>query len=140
MTKPCQGGRYILKNGELRLSSYPAGRLEIYLNGAWGTICDDLFGPHAASLACRLLGYDGATASYAIEAYYGQGSGQIWLDDLRCYGHETSMLECLNNGWGVHNCQHTEDVGVSCTGLRPIPIGKGLDRTCRDYTVRRMRL
>ena len=34
-----------------------AGRLEIYLNGRWGTICDNAFGPEEATLACNQLGY-----------------------------------------------------------------------------------
>ena len=33
------------------------GRLEIYLNGRWGTICDDGFGRDDATLACNQLGY-----------------------------------------------------------------------------------
>ena len=34
-----------------------AGRLAIYLNGVWGTICDNGFGTDEATLACQQLGY-----------------------------------------------------------------------------------
>ena len=34
-----------------------AGRLEIYLNGHWGTICNIGFGSDDATLACNQLGY-----------------------------------------------------------------------------------
>ena len=49
--------------GELRFvnltGTFPsAGRLEIYLNGRWGTICDDGFGVDDAILACNQLGYE----------------------------------------------------------------------------------
>ena len=37
------------------------GRLEINLNGRWGTICDDGFGPSDARLACNQLGYSSYT-------------------------------------------------------------------------------
>ena len=47
-------------------------------------------------------------------AYYGQGSGPIWLDDVLCTGRETSILECRANPIGVHNCGHNEDVGILC--------------------------
>lgn len=34
-----------------------AGRLEIYLNDEWGTVCDDGFAAAEAETACRQLGY-----------------------------------------------------------------------------------
>ena len=34
-----------------------SGRLEIYVRGQWGTVCDDSFGFTEAELACRQLGF-----------------------------------------------------------------------------------
>ena len=36
------------------------------------------------------------------------------MDDMNCGGKELDIADCGFGGWGVHNCQHGEDVGVSC--------------------------
>jgi len=45
---------------------------------------------------------------------YGAGSGQIWLERVRCNGTETSITDCQHRDWGRHNCTHKNDVSVSC--------------------------
>ena len=45
------------------------------------------------------------------------GLGPIFLDELTCRGEEASLLQCISNPIGVHNCDHSEDAGVRCEGV-----------------------
>ena len=93
--------------------SYNAGRVEVYYNGAWGTVCDDGWDINDAHVVCRQLGFPNAVDAYQ-SAHYGQGTGQIWLDDVNCLGNELSLFSCRHKGVGSHNCGHSEDASVRC--------------------------
>ena len=49
------------------------------------------------------------------KAYFGEGQGMIWLDDLKCRNDDQNFFECAHAAWGVHDCTHGEDVGVVCS-------------------------
>lgn len=89
------------------------GRVEVLNNGVWGTVCDDNWDNNDAKVACRMLGLGGGRAMK--EAYYGAGTGTIWLDEMGCSGNELSLFDCRHNTIGSHDCSHSEDAGVVCT-------------------------
>ncbi|KFP51409.1 Macrophage receptor MARCO, partial [Cathartes aura] len=86
------------------------GRVEVFHQGSWGTICDDGWSTQDATVVCRMLGYNRALSAFTATA----GTGQIWLDDVNCRGNELSILDCQKPDWGVNNCSHNEDAGVEC--------------------------
>ncbi|XP_062815413.1 scavenger receptor cysteine-rich domain-containing group B protein isoform X1 [Anolis carolinensis] len=104
------------KDGFLRLvngSHRCEGRVELFLLSQWGTVCDDAWDLKDARVVCRQLGC-GRAVTASGEARYGQGTGYIFLDNLKCKGDEASLLRCSHIRWNVHNCDHSEDAGARC--------------------------
>lgn len=51
------------------------------------------------------------------QAYFGQGQGEIYLENVQCNGSENSLEDCPASELGVHDCNHSEDAGVRCQGM-----------------------
>uniref|UniRef100_A0A8C6WV95 Uncharacterized protein n=1 Tax=Neogobius melanostomus TaxID=47308 RepID=A0A8C6WV95_9GOBI len=117
--------------GEVRLAnggdSSCSGRVEVFHQGQWGTVCDDSWDLNDAQVVCRQVGCSRAQAA-PPQAAFGQGTGPIWMDDVRCFGSEPSITDCNHNGFGIHNCGHAEDAGVVCDQIPVYQFVCGRDR------------
>jgi deleted-in-malignant-brain-tumors protein 1 len=89
------------------------GRVEVCLNGNWGTVCDDGWDASAARVVCRQLGFPDEQSFAYIESHFGEGIGSIAYDDVHCIGDENSFSDCFH--FEDHNCDHQEDAGVVCS-------------------------
>ncbi|MBW2463435.1 MAG: hypothetical protein JRH11_17425 [Deltaproteobacteria bacterium] len=94
-----------------------AGRLEVSIDGGatYGTVCDDAFDQNnnAANVVCRSMGY--SSGVLLDNGFVTDGTGTILIDNFNCPSWAGSIFDCRIPPFGVENCSHTEDVGVTCT-------------------------
>ena len=112
------------------------GRVEVFKDGKWGTVCDVRFDLHDGNIVCRELGY-GSVETIFPRGRQGQALGPIHLSNcqlatrnihtqpsenksllvpFRCTGTEEHLIDCpCTTGREVERqCKHTGDVGVLC--------------------------
>ncbi|XP_067661710.1 uncharacterized protein [Haliotis asinina] len=112
-------GQQVITVQNIRLVGGPnanSGRVEVLINGVWGTVCDDQWDDLDAAVVCRMLNYRNGGQAFPL-ARYGQGTGPIHLDDVRCDGDEERIDQCRMTT--ISNCQHSEDASVICDPSGP---------------------
>ena len=91
------------------------GRVEIFLLGHWGTVCDYNWDFIDAIVVCRQLGYLQAVEA-PRSAFFGAGSGPSWYYRVYCKGTESNLTECSKNTYNFGSaCPHSQDAGVVCS-------------------------
>lgn len=92
-----------------------AGRLEVFHNGSWGTVRNDLWDIEDAQVVCRQLGCGIALTDHVL-TWFGPGTGPIWLKQVECKGKEVALLDCKFQFSKEGENGHQEDVGLVCSG------------------------
>ena len=94
-------------------STEKEGRVEVFWNYQWSTICDNGWDDNDAVVLCKQLGYSGGSARGS--AYFGEGTGLLRFNNFNCSGTEQNIYGCIHNH-DVGYCSHQRDAGVVCTG------------------------
>lgn len=130
---------YYQAGGSMRLVEGPSsteGRVEVFHDGEWGTVCDDYIWHDEARVVCRAIGCTGDfDATILSPAQYGEGTGRIWLDDVQCDGTEEDLSECSHLEWGRHNCNHYEDLTIRCDCAAREPMCVPISEECPAGTL-----
>ncbi|TKS89140.1 T-cell differentiation antigen CD6 [Collichthys lucidus] len=113
-----------------------AGRVELWRDGRWGTVCDDQWDLQDANVVCAQLG-----CGYALEVTgqggsFPPGRGPVYLDELNCTGREENLWACPD-AQDEPDCGHKEDAGVVCSEMRAVRLAGGLDRCSGKVEVHR---
>ena len=105
------------------------GRVEVYYEDEWGTICDKGWGFDDADVLCYELGFEDADDLLSADEVP-DGKGKIWLEDTSCTGSEDYLRSCANGGVGNSTCDHSRDAGVQCSLTGKLCIeGEGIRAT-----------
>ncbi|XP_072043678.1 uncharacterized protein [Amphiura filiformis] len=87
------------------------GRVEVFLDGTWGSVCDKNWDLDDANVICRQLNL-GPAIEASCCGRFGQGTGAIHMTDVNCE-NSTDIHNCLWNG-NTASCDHSHDAGVVC--------------------------
>ncbi|XP_019861855.1 PREDICTED: neurotrypsin-like, partial [Amphimedon queenslandica] len=121
---PCIEGAVQLE-GDNKYKEF--GRVEVCINGTWGTICDNGWENNDATVVCRQLGYS-PYGAIAKASYFTEGWLPFHLYSVNCSGNESTLLNCSYSTTGT--CYNIQDAGAICQS-----VGVAYDN-CTDYTVR----
>ncbi|XP_005739845.2 T-cell differentiation antigen CD6-like [Pundamilia nyererei] len=114
-----------------------AGRVEVWKNEQWGTVCDDHWDLNDAHVVCAQLGCGYALNVTGQAGLFPLGKGPIYLDDLNCTGNEENLWSCPATREGDQDCGHKEDAGVVCSEMRGLRLTGGMDRCSGKLEVHR---
>ncbi|XP_023815853.1 T-cell differentiation antigen CD6 isoform X1 [Oryzias latipes] len=113
-----------------------AGRVEVWQNDMWGTVCDDQWDLRDADVVCAQHGCGYALNVTGQGGQFAPGRGPIHLDELNCTGREENLWACPSAG-NENDCGHKEDAGVTCSEMRAIRLTGGLDRCAGKVEIHR---
>merc|ERR1719445_102214 len=107
-----------------------SGRLEVFINGVWGTVCDDYNldddnqpDNNVALVVCRMLGLSGGRLVDSNGRFGEFNADPITVENLQCNGNEADITECRYTWFGtdprakrdvLQDCGHGEDIGIEC--------------------------
>ncbi|XP_070702784.1 T-cell differentiation antigen CD6-like isoform X2 [Pempheris klunzingeri] len=123
----------------VRLAGGPdrcAGRVELWRDGRWGTVCDDQWDLRDADVACGQLGCGYAISVTGQDGSFPPGRGPVHLDELNCTGKEENLWACPA-AQDEPDCGHKEDAGVVCSEMRAVRLTGGLDHCSGKVEIHR---
>ena len=102
-------------NNDLNLTK---GRVEVYVNGQWGTVCSDQWDLADGVVACQQLGFVTAYDALRMHSFGSNNNIPILVNNLECRGDENLIQDCPgifgNTSQNIVNCDHSQVAGLQC--------------------------
>ena len=128
--KRCEDGSIRLVEGIIE----QGGRVEVCLNGVWGSVCDDGWDTTDGHVVCKQMGFADlsefntnkiiivkqACVFIYIEPYvfsnshFGDGQYPIVYSNVNCGGWEDSLMDCHHTIVPEFSCSRENTAGVLC--------------------------
>ena len=93
-----------------------SGRLQVFYNGTWGSVCSNSMTTETVSLVCKELGCgnEGSLETISNDAKL---SGTAWLDHVECGKSNSSFWQCPSAPWHPQSCDDLrEEAHITCNG------------------------
>ncbi|XP_029592684.1 T-cell differentiation antigen CD6 isoform X4 [Salmo trutta] len=114
-------------------SHHCEGRVELWREEKWGTVCDDSWDLRDGGVVCAQLGCGSALNVSGEDGSFEAGVGQVLLDEVNCGGSERNLWECPSMGT-VNDCGHKEDAAVVCSGILSRPGNETAEQNTQTST------
>ena len=117
-------------------STEQEGRIEVCVNGVWGSICDQGWDTDDGDVVCQQLGYTRQGpiiinpnyyyyyyCLYQTEptifnnSYYGDGNYPIVYSNINCRGWENAITDCNKDNYLEYTCPSGHVAGLRCNGV-----------------------
>nr|XP_029535443.1 T-cell differentiation antigen CD6-like isoform X1 [Oncorhynchus nerka]XP_029535444.1 T-cell differentiation antigen CD6-like isoform X1 [Oncorhynchus nerka]XP_029535445.1 T-cell differentiation antigen CD6-like isoform X1 [Oncorhynchus nerka]XP_029535446.1 T-cell differentiation antigen CD6-like isoform X1 [Oncorhynchus nerka] len=114
-------------------SHHCEGRVELWRDEKWGTVCDDSWDLRDGGVVCAQLGCGSALNVSGQDGSFEAGVGLVLLDEVNCGGSERNLWECPSLGT-VNDCGHKEDAAVVCSGIPSQPGNETVEQNTQTST------
>ncbi|XP_029535450.2 uncharacterized protein LOC115141016 isoform X6 [Oncorhynchus nerka] len=114
-------------------SHHCEGRVELWREEKWGTVCDDSWDLRDGGVVCAQLGCGSALNVSGQDGSFEAGVGLVLLDEVNCGGSERNLWECPSLGT-VNDCGHKEDAAVVCSGIPSQPGNETVEQNTQTST------
>ncbi|XP_071253424.1 T-cell differentiation antigen CD6-like isoform X2 [Salvelinus alpinus] len=114
-------------------SHHCEGRVELWREEKWGTVCDDSWDLRDGGVVCAQLGCGSALNVSGQDGSFEVGVGLVLLDEVNCGGSERNLWECPSMGT-VNDCGHKEDAAVVCSGIPSQPGNETAEQNTQTST------